>query len=58
MQITEIKKDEVSVKLDNEIYRFWIHGLGLIPMHKNPVLWKDAFVKEFIRSKIQLKHDS
>ena len=57
MTIIEVKKDEVSVELNSVIYKFWIHGIGQIPMRKNPVLWEDAFIKEFIRSKIQLKDD-
>ena len=57
MTIIEVKKDEVSVELNSVIYKYWIHGIGLIPLRKNPVLWEDAFIKEFIRSKIQLKDD-
>ena len=57
MKIIEVKKNEVSVELKSIIYKYWIHGLGLIPLRKNPVLLEDAYIKEFKRSKIQLKDD-
>lgn len=37
MEVTKKSKDEVHIKEDGVTYKYWIHGSGVIPLHKHRV---------------------
>lgn len=41
MKILHQTNNEIHVKGEKRILKFWIHGEGLIPLHKNPSLLED-----------------
>lgn len=42
MNILLHTEDEIHVKGQNRILKFWIHGTGLIPLHRNPSIVEDG----------------
>ena len=49
MKITKETSDEISVNVGSQTYRYWIWGVGLIPLHKNPCLYDDILVRRFLK---------
>lgn len=45
MNILQQTNNEVHVKGEKRILKFWIHGDGLIPLHKKPSLLEDTMYR-------------
>lgn len=52
MIITYKTEHEVHVKSGGKLFRFWILGEGLIPLHKNPTLWEDRPIRRFLKQEL------
>lgn len=49
MKILKQTDHEIHVKGEGRILKFWIHGEGLIPLHKNPTLLEDGVYRSKIK---------
>ena len=49
MKVTKETPNEVWVKGETRILKYWKHGIGFIPLHANPKISEDLETRFFLK---------
>lgn len=49
LKILNQTENEIWIKGDSRVLKFWIHGEGIIPIHKKPSLDEDIVFRDLIK---------